>query len=71
MDYSEDMVAGQKIAGLANLEHQSSILAETASLISLEQKFNCLVCFETTDKSTPHFQDAMHPLASSNVQKSD
>ena len=36
VDYSEDMVAGQKIAGLVNLEHQSSILAESASLVSLE-----------------------------------
>lgn len=71
VDYSEDMVVGQMIAGLANLEHQSRLLAEAASLVSLEQKFNRLVCLETTDKSTPHFQDAKHLRASSNVQKSD
>ena len=65
VDYSEDMVTGQMIAGLANLEHQSRILAEAASLISFEQKFNHLVYLKTTDKSTPHFQDAMYPLASS------
>ena len=71
MHYSEDMVTGQMLTGLANSENQSRIFAEAASLVSLEKKLNRLVCLKTTDKSTPHFQDAMHPLASSNVQKSE
>ena len=71
VDYSNDMVAMQMIAGLANMEHQSRILVEAISLTTLEQKFNRLVSLETTDKSTPHLHNIMHPLALSSVQRSD
>lgn len=59
------------IAGLANLDHQNRILAEAASLVTLDQKFNRLVCLETTDKSAPNFHDTTRPLASFNMQRSD
>ena len=36
VDYSDDMVAGQMIAELSNMEHQSRVLAQTATLITLE-----------------------------------
>ena len=71
VDYSDDMVAGQMIAGLAKLEHQSRVLAEATTLITLDQKFHRLVCLETTDKSTPRFHNATHPLALSNMQRSE
>ena len=41
VDYSNDMVAGQMVAGLANMEHQSRVLVESITLTTLEQKFNC------------------------------
>ena len=50
---SEDMVAGQLVAGLLNMEHQVKILAEANILTTLEQKFHRLVSLETTDKATP------------------
>jgi len=54
VNYSGDMVAGQMIAGLVNMEHQNRVLAEAATLITLEQKFHRLVSLETMDMSTPY-----------------
>ena len=59
------------IARLANLEHQSKVLAEAATLTTLEQNFNRLVSLETTDKTTPFLHNTMHPLALSCEQRSD
>ena len=68
---SGGMVAGQMIAGLVNMEHQNGVLAEAAMLTPLEQKFQRWVSLETTDMSTPYLHKMMHPLALSNVQRSD
>ena len=56
VSYVDDMISGQMIAGLANMEHQSKILAEAAMLDSLQKKFDRLVSLETTDQSTSHLQ---------------
>ena len=71
VSYSDDMVAGQLIAGLANSEHQSRVLAEAATHTNLDQKFSRLICLESTEKATPHFRDNTQPIASSHMQKSD
>ena len=65
------MAAGQMIAGLVNMEHQNRVLAEAATLTTLEQKFQRLISLETTDISTPYLNKTMYPLALSNVQRSD
>ena len=70
VNYSDDMVAGQLISGLANPEHQNKVLSEAATLTTLELKFNRLVCLETTEKSTPHFPKAPDTIASSHTQRS-
>ena len=68
VNYSGDR---QMIAGLVNMEHQNRVLAEAATLTTLEQKFQRLVSLETTDMSTPYLCKMMHPLALFNVQRSD
>ena len=67
VNYSGDIVAGQMIAGLVNMENQKRVLAEAATLTTLEQKFQRLVSLETTDMSTPYFHKTMNPLALSYV----
>ena len=66
VDYSNGMVAG-----LVNTEHQNRILAEAATLTTLEQRFNRIVSLETTDKSTLYLHNTMHPLALSSEQRSN
>ena len=51
MSYSEDAIAAQMIAGIHNKEHQSKVLAETATKETLKEKFDLLLSLETTDKS--------------------
>ena len=51
------------------MEHQNRVLAEAATLTTLEQKFQRLLSLETTDMSTSYLHKLMHPL--SNVQSSD
>ena len=58
VSYAEDMIAGQMIAGLANIEHQSKILAEATTLVSLQAKYDRLISLETTDQSTSHLHAA-------------
>ena len=58
-------------AGLANMEHQSWVLAEAATIATLEQKFNRLVSLETTDKSISHLHNTIHPLALSSAKRSN
>lgn len=43
VSYFNDMVTGYMMAGIANLEHQSKMLPEAATLTTLEEKFNRLV----------------------------
>ena len=69
VNYSGDMVAGQMIAGLVNMEHQNRVLAEAATLTTLEQKIQRLVSLETTDMSIPYLHKTMHSLTLSNVAK--
>eukprot|EP00112_Aurelia_sp_Birch-Aquarium-sp1_P005669 Seg1645.4 transcript_id=Seg1645.4/GoldUCD/mRNA.D3Y31 product="putative serine/threonine-protein kinase" protein_id=Seg1645.4/GoldUCD/D3Y31 len=52
VSYAEDMISGQMIAGLANVEHQCKILAEATTLPTLKAKFDKLVSLETTDQAT-------------------
>ena len=44
------MVVAQMVAGLANIDHQTKILAEAATLTTLQQKFDRLVSLEMTDQ---------------------
>lgn len=60
VNYSEDMVAGQLVAGLTNKEYQSKLLTEANILTTVEQKFHRLVSLETTDTSAPHLQDRLN-----------
>ena len=53
VDYSNNMVAGQIVAGLANMDHQTKILVEAITLVTLQQNFDRLVSLEMTDHSTP------------------
>ena len=57
VNYSEDMVAGQLVAGLLNTEHQGKILAEANILTTLEQKFHRLVSLESADKATAYLRN--------------
>ena len=59
VSYADDMISGQLIAGLANVEHQGKVLAEASSLKTLKEKFDKLISLETTDQSTSH----LHVLA--------
>ena len=61
--YAEDMIAGQMIAGLANVEHQGKILAEATSLTTLKAKFNKSVSLETTDQAMSHLHYPPTPTA--------
>ena len=51
VSYQEDMVATQLVAGLYNSDFQSKILAESATLISLEAKLNRLLTLEKSELS--------------------
>ena len=46
ISYQDDMVATQLIAGLYNSDHKSKVLSESASLTTLEEKFERLVVLE-------------------------
>ena len=73
IDYSSDMVAGQMVAGLANIDHQTKMLAEAAILIRLQQKFD-ITCQMTNGNdwpvnSPPHFSNNMHCTTTAKMQK--
>ena len=51
ISYQDDMVATQLIAGLYNSDHKSKVLSESASLTTLEEKFERLVVLEQSDTS--------------------
>ena len=61
-----DTVVEQMIAGLANTEHQSRIIAKATILTTLEQE---LVSLEITDKSILHLHDYKLSITSFNVQR--
>ena len=65
------MVAGQIVAGFANMDHQTKILAEAITLVIVQQNFDRLVSLEMTNHSTPHFNSTMHHTTVANVQRSD
>ena len=54
VSYAEDMISGQMIAGLVNVDHQRKVLMEAASLKDLQAKFDKLVSLEATDQATTH-----------------
>ena len=64
VSYVEGMIAGQLIAGFANVEHQGKILAEATSLTTLTAKFNRFVSLETIDQATSHLHCPPAPTAS-------
>lgn len=51
VSYQDDMVATQLVAGLYNSDHQAKILAESAALITLDEKLNRLLIFEKSEAS--------------------
>ena len=58
VSYAEDMIAGQMLAGLANVDHQAKILAMI--LTTLKGTYDRLASLETTDRSTSNLH--MAPL---------
>ena len=61
VSYTTNMVAGQLIAGLHNSDHQARVLAEAASLTTLQAKFDRLVSLETTDLATRRLNMTVSP----------
>ena len=51
ISYAEEMVAQRLVAGLYNLDHQRKVLAEAATLTTLDAKVNRLRILETTEES--------------------
>ena len=56
ISYSEDMIATRLVAGLRNQEHKRKVLAEAATLTTLDAKIKRLQVLETTDLSTSALQ---------------
>ena len=61
VSYSTNMVAGQLIAGLYNTDHQAKVLAEAATLTTLQNKFDRLISLETTDFATKRLNMTVSP----------
>ena len=70
VNYAEEMVSNQMIAGLQNHDHQSRILSEIASLETFQLKFDKLVSLETTEKPSSHLQQKPNTTSSMAPQKS-
>ena len=51
VSYADKMVAQRLVAGLCNLEHQRKILADAATLTTLDSKVKRLQLLETTEQS--------------------
>lgn len=66
ISYTDDMVAQQLLAGLANQEFQSKILSESASLPTLASKVDRLRCLEASEESATHFRPSSSVLPSHN-----
>ena len=56
LSYAEDMIATRLVAGLRNQEHKRKVLAEAATLTTLDDKIKRLQVLETTDLSTSALQ---------------
>ena len=59
INYADDMITQQLIAGLRNQQHQSRILSEAATLTTLQHKIDRLQCFESTEQSTGIMQSGV------------
>ena len=64
VSYSTDMVSAQLIAGLHSTDHQARVLAEAATLSTLQAKFDKLVSLETTDLATRRLNMTVTPAPS-------
>ena len=70
VSYSTNMVSGQLIAGLHNTDHQARVLAEAATLTTLQSKFDRLVSLETTDLATKRLNMTVSPGLSTSSSSS-
>ena len=52
LDYRDEMVGTQLVAGALNKEHQAKVLSETANLHSLEDNLNRLCALEKSESSS-------------------
>ena len=52
LSYVDDMVSQQLISGLSNHHHQTQVLSEASTLITLQAKIDKLQCLEATVSST-------------------
>ena len=52
LDYRDEMVGTQLVAGALNKEHQAKVLSETANLHSLEDNLNKLCALEKSESSS-------------------
>lgn len=57
LSYADDMVTQQLIAGLGNQQHQSRVLAEATTLITLAAEIARLQCLESTEESTTQMRN--------------
>jgi len=57
LSYADDMVTQQLIAGLGNQQHQSRVLAEATTLITLAAEIARLHCLESTEESTTQMRN--------------
>ena len=51
VSYQDDMVATQLVAGLYNSDHQSKVLSESSTLVTLDDKLKRLLVIEKSDTS--------------------
>ena len=52
LDYRDEMVGTQLVAGALNMEPQAKVLSETANLHSLEDNLNKLCALEKSESSS-------------------
>ena len=70
LSYAEDMIATRLVSGLRNQEHKRKILAEAATLTTLDAKIKRLQVLETTDQSTSALQPTTPTPSESAAAKS-
>ena len=52
VNYADEMITHQLVSGLRNQQHQSRILSEAPTFLTLAQKVGRLQCLESTEEST-------------------
>ena len=52
INFADEMITQQLVAGLKNQQHQSRIISEADALPSLREKIDRLQCLESTEQST-------------------